>query len=155
AGGRLGARLAPHGCICWHCRVCESVARARLQPRRRCTMARRAWLLAVLCFIAIGPNFLGAYTLSDKFGININTGSPSVVYSASLAAQARFGWVRLFVSWLATEPSQGVYDFSTLDPSVSAALAQGLQVDFAIDTIPLWANGAPSTCTGAACAIPP
>jgi hypothetical protein len=118
-------------------------------------MRLRLWLSAFALLAVLGPSLAGAYTLGDKFGLNINTGSPSVSYAAALAAQARFGWARIFVSWLATEPSQNTFDYSVLDPSVSAALANGLQVVLVIDTIPLWANGAPSNCTGSACAIPP
>src|SRR5690349_10172763 len=90
------------------------------------TVGAAALVLAVPSFAAAKP----------LFGFNDSAASfeEHAGYAATDAQIAR-----LPVSWELTEPTRGTYDFSELDPAVSALEAHGVRVLFVISAAPAWA----------------
>jgi hypothetical protein len=92
------------------------------------------WAIAGAIAVAIaGPSAASAKPL---FGFNDSAASfeehPN--YAATDAQIAR-----LPVSWELTEPTPGTYDFSSLDPAVTALANRGVRVLFVISAAPAWA----------------
>ncbi len=98
----------------------------------------------------------GAATLGDQYGLNVD--DPQTTPAAfPIAAEARFGWVRLWAWWQLLEPQENQYSFTYLDAQVTSALAAGLKIDLVVASIPSWANGTAPGCglIGSQCATPP
>ena len=78
----------------------------------------------------------GSAAARPLFGFNDSAASfeEHAGYAATDAQIAR-----LPVSWELTEPTRGAYDFSELDPAVSALEARGVRVLFVISAAPAWA----------------
>jgi len=77
----------------------------------------------------------------DRFGLNVHHFEQEPA-AFPLVAEARVGWVRLAAWWRFMQPQQqGEIDFARyLEPSVDAALANGLKVLIVFASVPGWAN---------------
>lgn len=89
--------------------------------------------------IALALASPGAAAAKPLFGFN-DSAESFEQHPAYAATDAQIA--RLPVSWELTEPARGTYDFSELDPAVSALGAHGVRVLFVISAAPRWAaNG--------------
>src|SRR5262245_29392432 len=80
----------------------------------------------------------------DRFGLNVHHYELEPA-AFPLVAEARVGWVRLAAWWRFMQPRPGEIDFAKyLEPSVDAALANGLKVLIVFASVPGWANGTPA-----------
>jgi len=77
---------------------------------------------------------------SGRFGLNVHHFEYEPA-AFPLVAEARVRWVRLAAWWRIMERQRGVIDFGYLDPSVDAAVANGLKVLIVFASVPAWANG--------------
>jgi glycosyl hydrolase family 42 (putative beta-galactosidase) len=92
------------------------------------------WATVVAAMFALAaPSAVDAKPL---FGFN-DSAESFAEHAGYAATDAQIA--RLPVSWELTEPTRGSYDFSELDPAVSALEARGVRVLFVISAAPEWA----------------
>lgn len=100
------------------------------------TSTSRAFAAALIALLAMAsPAAAGPRPL---FGFNDEAQSFERHPDRASAAGARVA--RIPVSWELAEPKRGEYDFSALDPAVTALNARGVRVLFAISAAPEWAR---------------
>jgi polysaccharide biosynthesis protein PslG len=102
--------------------------------------------LLVLVFAAISSRPAHSQTtpepdVPDALGVNIHFTAPQPGEMPMLAASG-VGWVRMDLSWAATESVKGQYDFSTYDGLAEALEAHHLRALFILDySNPLYDHG--------------
>jgi polysaccharide biosynthesis protein PslG len=113
---------------------------------RRSGVAALAALVLVGCLLAVIPETASAQN-GPGFGFASLTtfASKTTTEFNNDAAQVKAvggTWVRLYVAWGAIEGNQGQFDWSTIDPAVTAARANGANVLMCLmGPAPFWAQG--------------
>ena len=111
-------------------------------------MRYRAYVLAALTLLTawsgLGIDEAHAQLLvnKDKWGLSDDSGIGTDGWGATAferGSEAGFGWVRYWLYWNNTNPSQGVYDWSIPQAEIDAAIGKGLQIYANIMWAPEWA----------------
>lgn len=101
-----------------------------MQIPRRCLLRLAALLL--LAPVAGAQVPLPILTREDAMGVNIHTTQPGPGELEMMRA-AGFHWVRMDLTWAATEKQAGHYDFSSYDGLVAALDAHKMRALFVLD----------------------
>lgn len=123
-------------------------------------LPRAVVTLVVVALLTLGspvpPDAAQAQASADRAPVStkaygFTAGAPILTMSdAALASQldasveAGGTWLRMPMSWLVAEPSQGVFDWTRLDRVVEAARSRGLKVLGVLGGTPAWASASGS-----------
>lgn len=92
--------------------------------------------------VAVAFACVPATALGAESGVNLALNQ--TVDGAATAADARVGWVRMFVAWSVAEPSRGQFDefyLTNLRDEVERFRARGIQTVLVVSSTPDWAAG--------------